>query len=77
MDSAAGDPALADLRLEFDRRLKLEFHGSKITPMPDCSPSADWTMRSAWWGDGHQAPINCQFLAHAVFSTDEAVERMR
>ena len=31
MDSAAGESELADLRLAFDRRLKLEFHGSKIT----------------------------------------------
>ena len=30
------------------------------------------------WGDGYQASmINYQFLAHAVLSTDEAVERMR
>ena len=30
------------------------------------------------WGDGYQAAmINYQFLAHAVLSTDEAVDRMR
>lgn len=30
------------------------------------------------WGDGYQAAIiNYRFLAHAVLSTDEAVERMR
>jgi len=30
------------------------------------------------WGDGYQAAvINYQFLAHAVLSTDETVDRMR
>jgi nicotinamidase-related amidase len=30
------------------------------------------------WGDGYQAAmINYQFLAHAVLSTDETIERMR
>jgi len=30
------------------------------------------------WGDGYQAAmINYHFLAHAVLSTDEAVDRMR
>jgi nicotinamidase-related amidase len=30
------------------------------------------------WGDGYQAAlINYRFLAHAVLSTDEAIERMR
>ena len=27
----AGDPKSKPLRLDFDRRLKLEFHGSKVT----------------------------------------------
>ena len=31
MDGAAGEAELAGLRVEFDRRLKLEFHGSKVT----------------------------------------------
>ncbi|CAA7627844.1 hypothetical protein MCP1_730003 [Candidatus Terasakiella magnetica] len=31
MEVAAGDAELADLRVVFDRRLKLEFHGSKVT----------------------------------------------
>ena len=31
MDMAAGETELADLRVAFDRRLKLEFHGSKVT----------------------------------------------
>ena len=30
------------------------------------------------WGDGYQAAmINYRFLAHAVLSTDEMVDRMR
>jgi hypothetical protein len=30
------------------------------------------------WGDGYQAAmINYRFLAHAVLSTDETVDRMR
>ena len=31
MGGAAGESGLADLRVEFDRRLKLEFHGSRVT----------------------------------------------
>jgi hypothetical protein len=31
MDDAAGESELVGLRVEFDRRLKLEFHGSKVT----------------------------------------------
>src|SRR5437763_13976201 len=31
MEAAAGEAQGVDLRLAFDRRLKLEFHGSKIT----------------------------------------------
>ena len=31
MDMVAGETESADLRVEFDRRLKLEFHGSKVT----------------------------------------------
>ena len=34
--------------------------------------------RHSVWGDGYQAAmINYQFIAHAVLSTDEAVDRMR
>ncbi len=34
--------------------------------------------RHPTWGDGYQAAmINYQFLAHAVLSTDETVDRMR
>ena len=31
MDAASGETETDDIRVEFDRRLKLEFHGSKIT----------------------------------------------
>jgi hypothetical protein len=31
MANLAGESGLASLRLDFDRRLKLEFHGSRIT----------------------------------------------
>jgi hypothetical protein len=31
MELAAGETESADLRVSFDRRLKLEFHGSKVT----------------------------------------------
>ncbi len=31
MDSVAGETELGGLRLEFDRRLKLDFHGSRVT----------------------------------------------
>src|SRR5918912_853864 len=31
MQQAAGEAPTADLRVAFDRRLKLEFHGSKVT----------------------------------------------
>jgi len=31
MEMAAGETESADLRVAFDRRLKLEFHGSRIT----------------------------------------------
>ena len=31
MDVVAGETVSADLRVDFDRRLKLEFHGRRIT----------------------------------------------
>ena len=31
MEMAAGETGSAELRVDFDRRLKLEFHGSSIT----------------------------------------------
>src|SRR5271155_2472588 len=31
MDGAAAEPEQGDIRVDFDRRLKLEFHGSRVT----------------------------------------------
>ena len=31
MTHSAGDEETGDLRVDFDRRLRLEFHGSRIT----------------------------------------------
>jgi len=31
MEMVAGEPHRTDLRVAFDRRLKLEFHGSRVT----------------------------------------------
>src|SRR5277367_1027828 len=31
MDGAAGESEQGDIRVDFDRRLKLEFHGSRVT----------------------------------------------
>jgi hypothetical protein len=31
MDFAAGESEQGDIRVDFDRRLKLEFHGSRVT----------------------------------------------
>jgi len=31
MDGASGESEQADIRVDFDRRLKLEFHGSRVT----------------------------------------------
>ena len=46
MADPTGEAMSSPLRLDFDRRLKLEFHGSMITPMRDCWPIASWTRRS-------------------------------
>jgi riboflavin biosynthesis pyrimidine reductase len=46
MADATGE-AREPLRVAFDRRLKLEFHGAKITSEPACSPTASWTTPSA------------------------------
>jgi hypothetical protein len=40
--------------------------------------SSQRTVRHPVWGDGYLAAmINYQFIAHAVLSTDETVDRMR
>ena len=39
-----GESKREGLRVDFDRRFKLEFHGSKITSDADCSPIGSLTM---------------------------------
>jgi hypothetical protein len=46
MADATGETNEA-LRVAFDRRLKLEFHGARTPPTPACSPTANWTTPSA------------------------------
>jgi hypothetical protein len=46
MANAAGETR-KPLRVAFDRRLKLEFHGGRITSDAACSPTASWTTPSA------------------------------
>ena len=41
-----GDGEKRALRVEFDQRLKLEFHGTKISAMADCFFIGSWTR---WW----------------------------
>jgi nicotinamidase-related amidase len=64
---------LANICVESHLRDLLE-QGFEVTVVKDATAGP----RHPEWGDGYQAAmINCQFLAHAVLSTDEAVERMR
>ena len=64
---------LANISVESHLRDLLE-QGFEVTVIKDATAGP----RHPEWGDGYQAAmINYQFLAHAVLSTDEVVERMR
>jgi nicotinamidase-related amidase len=64
---------LANICVESHLREFLE-QGFEVAVVRDATAGP----RHPVWGDGYQAAmINCQFLAHAVLSTDEAVDRMR
>lgn len=64
---------LANICVELHLRDLLE-QGFEVAVVKDATAGP----RHPEWGDGYQAAmINYQFLAHAVLSTDEAVERMR
>jgi nicotinamidase-related amidase len=64
---------LANICVESHLRDLLE-QGFEVAVVKDATAGP----RHPEWGDGYQAAmINYQFLAHAVLSTDEAVERMR
>jgi len=63
---------LANICVESHLREFLE-QGFEVAMVKDATAGP----RHPVWGDGYQAAvINYQFLAHAVLSTDEAVERM-
>jgi len=40
----AGETEAGDLRVEFDRRLKLELHGSRVISDSGCLPCGSWTL---------------------------------
>ena len=64
---------LANICVESHLREFLE-QGFEVAVVKDATAGP----RHPVWGDGYQAAmINYQFLAHAVLSTDEAVDRMR
>jgi nicotinamidase-related amidase len=64
---------LANICVESHLRDLLE-QGFEVAVVKDATAGP----RHPEWGDGYQAAmINYQFLAHAVLSTDEAIERMR
>jgi nicotinamidase-related amidase len=64
---------LANICVESHLREFLE-QGLEVAMVKDATAGP----RHPVWGDGYQAAIiNYQFLAHAVLSTDEAVDRMR
>lgn len=63
---------LANLCVESHLREFLE-QGFEVAVVKDATAGP----RHSVWGDGYQAAIiNYQFLAHAVLSTNEAVDRM-
>src|SRR5689334_5822648 len=63
---------LANMCVESHLRELLE-QGFEVAIVKDATAGP----RHPVWGDGYQAAIvNYQFLAHAVLSTDEAIERM-
>ncbi len=63
---------LANICVESHLRDLLE-QGFEVAIVKDATAGP----RHPVWGDGYQAAmINYQFLAHAVLSTDEVVERM-
>ena len=64
---------LANICVESHLREFLE-QGFEVAVVKDATAGP----RHPVWGDGYQAAmINYQFLAHAVLSTNEAVDRMR
>lgn len=64
---------LANMCVEAHLRELIE-QGFEVAVVKDATAGP----RHPIWGDGYQAAvINYQFLAHAVLSTDEAVEHMR
>jgi nicotinamidase-related amidase len=64
---------LANMCVESHLRELLE-RGLEVAVVKDATAGP----RHPEWGDGYQAAIiNYRFLAHAVWSTDETVERMR
>ena len=64
---------LANICVESHLREFLE-QGFQVAVVRDATAGP----RHPVWGDGYQAAmINYQFLAHAVLSTAEAVDRMR
>ena len=64
---------LANMCVESHLREFLE-RGFEVAMVKDATAGP----RHPTWGDGYQAAmINYRFLAHAVLSTDEAVDRMR
>jgi nicotinamidase-related amidase len=64
---------LANICVESHLREFLE-QGFEVAIVKDATAGP----RHPVWGDGYQAAmINYRFLAHAVLSTDEVIERMR